>query len=264
MNFIENIKIPKGFLEIVVTDTKTGELIRRDRDHNQIQNWARHALSYLSAGRLFCTWGNHGEQVNDVGTYSIPHLNDGADGTQSGDYVTQTPWSYSSEHSGLIQVRNFTEGDLNQATTTLGDPLYPFFPTKMRFGIGGLDADQNPRTDIDSNETSLQNTLDSFPYIVVDRARSDNAHISVTSSDSLDVGHKITYSVKLPGGDSSYPYNGYVISEAGLFADAALSVPVGGSQDLNMRTGVLWAYRTFFGITKNESIDVTFNWTFVF
>ena len=66
--FTENIKMPKGWLEVIVQDHKTGEIIHHDPGKNQLQDWAKHSLSYLSAGRSFCTWGNHGEEITDVGT----------------------------------------------------------------------------------------------------------------------------------------------------------------------------------------------------
>lgn len=257
MNWIENVTIPKGFLEVVVTNHKTGELIRRDPGRNQIQDWFRHALSFESAGRPFCTWGNHGETVNDLGTpYSVPHL---ADGTTDST-VTESPWKYNNNFEGLIQVRSYAAGDEETGTAALNAPLYPFFPTKMRFGIGGLDADQNPRTDIPTSATKLQNVQESFPFVVIDRSRTTSGHITLEEGN-LPVKHKVTYSVTLPGGGTDFAYDGYVLSEAGLFCDAALFVP---PADTNMRTGTMMAYRTFYGITKNESIDVTFNWTFVF
>jgi hypothetical protein len=268
MNFTEYIKMPKGFLEVVVTDHYTGELIYRDPGKNQIQDWARHSLAYLSAGRLFCNWGNHGEPVTDVGSYTINHYKDGLDGDDPGDIITNSPWTYDSSFSGLIQLRD-VNGDLSGISTTNGAPLYPFFPTKMRFGIGGLDPDQNPRTDIDKNVTQLQTTIAEFPFIVVSREKgtpeagesaSEEDHIYLDQT-TLSVNHTVRFSCKLPGGGSAYPYDGYVLSEAGLFCDAGLTAP---GNDYNMRTGIMWAYRTFYGITKNESIDVTFNWTFVF
>jgi len=259
MNFIEKMVLPKeGRLEVVVSDHKTGELIYRDPGHNQIQDWARHTLAYTSAGRPFCTWGNHGEVIEDLGApYSVPHIADGTDNT----YITSSPWEYSDAMEGLIQVRDFVNGDSISPTTNLGDPLYPFFPTKMRFGIGGLDADQNPITDIPTFATALQNVQEDFPFVVIDRGRSTSGHIILDSSNTLGVNHKVTYSVTLPGGAAGYPYDGYVLSEAGLFVDAALFVPPG---DANMRSGTMMAYRTFYGITKNPSIDVTFNWTLLF
>lgn len=257
MNFIEKIMMPLGFLEIIVKNHYTGEILRRDKDHNQIQDWARHALAHLTAGRLFCTWGNHGEEITDIGTYSVPHIEDG-----NNNPVTSSPWVYGDQYAGLIQTRDFAQGDDNDSPTTdLGAPLYPFFPTKMRFGVGGLDADQNPRVDIEQSVTKLQNVNEDFPFVIMDRARSTSGHIILNESESLNVTHKVTFSVNLPGGEVGYPYDGFVISEAGLFCDAALLVPVGNT---DMRTGAMIAYRTFYGITKNESIDVQFNWTFLF
>lgn len=261
MNFIENLPLIKGNLDILVLDHYTGEVLRHDTDHNQIQDWSRHALTYLLSGRLFSTWGNHGEPITDVGTsYSIPHYKDGKDGTDADDIITSTPWTYSTGMDGLIQLRTKDDGDQIGGSTTLGSPLYPFFPTKMRFGIGGLDANQNPRTDIQPNQTKLNNVDESFPFIVIDRTRALESHISLSSSGLIAANNMVTFSCKLPGGEASYPYNGKVISEAGLYCDAAL-IP-SGSTDTNMRSGTLLAYRSFYGITKDESIDIVFNWSF--
>ena len=266
MNWLENIKMPKGYLEIISTDHKTGELLDRRGGPNQIQDWARHALSYLMAGRTFCTWGNHGETFTDITlNYDhLPHYKDNTDGTGVGETEVTSPWTYSAAMQGLIQLRTYEDGDLVGDSTTIGAPLYPFFPTKMRFGIGGLDADNNPKTGISTSETNLQNTLDVFPFVTIDRTRASNAqHISL-SEGNIGVNNKVTFSVKLPGGGTNYPYDGYVISEAGLFCDAGLKITTDTGIDNNMRTGAMMAYRTFYGITKNESIDVTFNWTFQF
>ncbi len=261
MNFIEKMPLIHGNLDIYVIDHYTGEILRHDSDHNQIQDWSRNAITYLLGGRLFSTWGNHGEVVSDVGTpFSIAHYKDGKDGTSADDIVTTTPWTYSNAMEGLIQLRTKDDGDQIGATAATGTPLYPFFPTKMRFGIGGLDADQNPRTDIPTSQTSLNSVDDNFPYVLVDRNRSLDSHIEIASSGSITANNMVTFSCKLPGGDASYPYNGKVISEAGLFCDAAL-IP-SGSANTNMRTGTMLAYRSFYGITKDESIDLIFHWSF--
>lgn len=261
MRLIDSLPPIQGFLDIIVKNHYTGEILRHDRDHNQIQDWARHCLSYLLAGRLFSTWGNHGESITDCGTaYSIPHYADGGDGTGTEDIITASPWSYSSSMSGLIQLRTKDDGDTIGGTTTTGAPLYPFYPTKMRFGIGGLDANQTPRTDIATSQTTLNNVETAFPFVVMDRTRSLESHISLGSSGLIEANNTVTFSCTLPGGSSSYPYNGMVISEAGLFCDAAL-IPT-GTTDTNMRTGAMLAYRSFYGITKDESIDIVFNWTF--
>jgi len=258
MNFTEylnNLKF-KGSLEIVVSDHNTGEIIRHDEDHNQLQTWVKHSLSFLNSGKPFCTWGNHGEEVNDVGgaAYSIPHYADGSNTT----LITATPWTYSNALNGLVQKRDVNLGDIMDANIPIGDPVYPFFPTKMRFGTGGLDASQNPRDDISVDATTLIGVDMSYPFVVVDRAITTQ-HIMLSESSSNTI-NKVTYSVKLPGGDPNYPYNGKIISEAGLFCDAALKV----GNDYNMRTGLMLSYRTFRGIVKDESIDIQFNWSWLF
>ena len=263
MNLFDMLPPLRGYLEIIVKDHYTGEILRHDKGPNQVQDWARHAITYLIAGRLFCTWGNHGEQVSDAGTpYTISHYKDGKDGTEIGDIITGSPWVYSSAFDGLIQLRTKDDGDQIGGTTTNNTPLYPFFPTKMRFGIGGLNADQNPLTNVPTSQTNLNTVNASFPFVVIDRQRSADSHIQL-SEGLISAISNTTFSCKLPGGDPDYPYNGKVISEAGLFCDAAL-VPTTSSpnKDYNMRTGIMFAYRTFYGITKNESIDIIFNWTF--
>jgi len=263
MNFLEQFKTPIGRLEIIASDYNTGEILHHDPGHNQIQDWARHALTYLMSGRLFSTWGNHGETFTDVllNYNNIPHFKDSTDGTGPNDRETASPWVYSESMRGLIQLR-ISDGDQIGESTIIGAPLYPFFPTKMRFGIGGLNADQHPKTGIPTSATNLQNVLDIFPFITIDRTRAQNSQHITLSQGAIGVVNKVTFSVKLPGGSSNFPYDNYVISEAGLFCDAALRItnPI----DNNMRTGAMLAYRTFYGITKNPSIDLTFNWTFQF
>lgn len=260
--WIEHIQIPKGYLEILVTDVETGEIIRRDGGRNQVQDWAKHSLAYLQAGRLFSTWGNHGEDnIIDPVTTTIPHYKDGTEGDGTNN-VTGSPWTYDVSFEGLIQVRTLG-GDDNSSSTGGGDPLYPFFPTKMRFGTGGLDGSQNPITTIGTDSRSLQYAEDSWPFVLVERGRSVNdPHISFGESDNTI--NKVTFSCRIPGGSGSYPYNGLVISEAGLFCDAGLKVVEEQNVYTEMRTGLMFAYRTFYGITKNESIDVTFRWSFIF
>ena len=251
--FTENFKMPEGRLEIIIQDHYTGEILDHDPGHNQLQDWAKHSLSFLSSGRPFCTLGNHGEQITDVGgtPYAVNHYEDGSNINK----VVTSPWIYSNSFNGLVQKRDVSTGDSIEANVTPGQSIYPFFPTKMRFGTGGLDAAQNPKNDVSTTATNLSVFDDTCPFIVVDRARTTQ-HITLSEASSNTI-NKVTYSVKLPGGDASYPYNGKVISEAGLFCDASLIV----DGNYSMRTGMMLAYRTFKGIVKDESIDITFNWS---
>lgn len=251
--FIENFKLPIGSLEIIASNHYTGEIIRHDDGHNQLQDWAKHSIAFLSAGRPFCTWGNHGEEISDVGgiPYSIDHYEDGS----NTNLLTNSPWTYNNALYGLVQKRDAINGDVLDTTITDGTPIYPFFPTKMRFGTGGLDASQNPKEDISVDATKLVGGGNDSPYVVIDREITTQ-HIVLSEASSNTI-NKVTYSVKLPGGDASYPYNGKVISEAGLFCDASLKV----GDNVDMRTGMMLSYRTFRGIVKDESIDIVFNWS---
>jgi len=251
MFFNEKVRQPRGSLEIIATNIYTGEIVAHEEDHNQIQDWAKHIFSYLTAGQLFCTYGNQGEQVIDVGNaYSIPHYVDGS----ATSLITQTPFTYlNAAMSGLVQIRT-SAGDAVGTNIPDATPIYSFFPSKMRFGTGGLDNNQQPLTTMATSATSLNTADSTCPFIVIDRSYlTQHITLSQTSTNTIDT---VTFSVKMPGGDSSYPYNGKVLSEAGLFCDAGLVV----GNDSNMRTGIMFSYRTFNGITKDASIEVVFNW----
>jgi hypothetical protein len=252
MWFFEDVDKMRGSVEIIVSRVDTGEIIRHDEDHNQLQDWAKHVFSYLAAGKMFCTLGNRGESVTDVGsTYSVDHYEDGSATNKS----SATPFNYVSALSGLVQKRSITSGD-EAGSVFIPDntPLYSFFPSKMRFGTGGLNNAQLPRDDKSTSDTALNNADSTCPFITFDRnALTQHITLSQNSTNTIDA---VTFSVKMPGGDSSYPYNGKVISEAGLFCDAGLKI----GNDTNMRTGIMFAYRTFKGIAKDESIEIVFNW----
>ena len=65
------------------------------------------------SGRLFCTWGNHGESFTDVNLdyENIAHFKDNTDGSEAGDIETSSPWVYSDSMQGLIQLRTYEDGD---------------------------------------------------------------------------------------------------------------------------------------------------------
>jgi hypothetical protein len=282
MIWTEYMPKPFGNLEIIVSDFESKKILYYDDGSNQIQDWARHALAYLTAGRPFCTWGNHGDAIPEAGmsNLAVPHIKDSTIGTGA-DVITTCPWQWSSANSagltGLVQVRSTAGvdmfGDPTLATGQTSLPIYSFFPTKMRFGTGGLDNNQLPLTNISTQATTLnssQSTNTVFPFVVVDRtSTSAEDHIYVDSSNSIGkTTNRVTFSCTLPGGTDQSgvgnAYNGYVISEAGLFCDAAIAPIISGVTNFSMRTGLMFAYRTFYGIAKNASIDITFRWSMVF
>lgn len=255
------IRLPEGSLEVIVQNHHTKEVTYRQRYKNQIQDWLKHSLAYISAGRMFSTWGHHGETINDGGASTVTRVDHYIDGSAS-DMQNSTPWSYNNSFFGLVQKRDIALGDVDTDEIVDNTPLYPFFPTKMRFGSGGLDGNLQPLSSIPTDQKRLNvqtSEKGANPFVLVDRQRTTD-HISISQSGGV-TNNKVTFSVKLPGGDPSYPYNDMVISEAGLFCDAALKV---GDSDITMRTGMMLAYRTFHGITKNESSDITFHWSWSF
>lgn len=91
---------------------------------------------------------------------------------------------------------------------------------------------------------------------------------------------KITYTVIMPKQETGqfYPYNGYTVKVAGLFADAAMllknTIPLDSSQNddaatsnrefydyVKMPTGILWATRNISPITKSHDTSIVAQWT---
>lgn len=102
------------------------------------------------------------------------------------------------------------------------------------------------------------------------------SEVALSSDNNLE--NKITYTVVMPeqtGADAGifYPYNGYTLKVAGLFADARMilgnSIPVGGTQEEQqelenynrMPYGIMYAKRYISPIQKSHDVSISSRWT---
>lgn len=89
-----------------------------------------------------------------------------------------------------------------------------------------------------------------------------NVNINVDSSSAYE--DKLTYSVVMPQNNQSefYPYNGWILKEAGLFSDSILRT--GSEPDSNyykMPSGILLAKRYIKPVMKTADTEIEFRWS---
>ena len=85
---------------------------------------------------------------------------------------------------------------------------------------------------------------------------------------------QITFSVTMPANDEEnglfYPYNGFLLKQAGLFCDALLTVENNPTEDSSidsgekMPFGIIWAKRNIQPIFKAHDTEITARWTFYY
>jgi hypothetical protein len=250
--------------------TTGGKLVWEYGYENQIMYWLKQSFSMLEAGIPYSDAGEH------LGL---------ADGTNTQISNANLPpgWFYLTVSGNFIYTTQVWENTSQTIAQTnaipSGTPLYPFFPTKMRFGQGAptdITTPINP-ADIHLNDTNAQgpgNIIAPNPgylnFIYIDRT----SHITLTTTgfsltspsgyyaDYGSVFHNITvYQVTMPANAVNYPYDGTTLNEAGLFCDAALTGTTGGT--FNQLDGMLLAKRYFSPISKTSTISIQWQWSIV-
>ena len=275
----DKIHKPHGYLKITAYDHSEqinkrdnsliisgGKKIYEDGGNNQIMYWLKHAYSMLAGGVFFSDSGEH-KGYEDGGENTLDET-DMPEGwkyfVEGGEYVYSTHAWKSSVDAIAIDT------DITNNTK-----LFPFFPTKMRFGTQGPTDITTP---IDPSETELEDTDSQGPgnvagknnFIMISRTQ----HIVLTTTgystsspsgyydDYGSVFKNITvYQVTMPASATSYIYDGKQLNEAGLFNDAALSGTKGGLYD--QASGMLLAKRYFSPIQKTNTISINWQWSTV-
>jgi hypothetical protein len=74
---------------------------------------------------------------------------------------------------------------------------------------------------------------------------------------------KFTYSVIMPqtSGSNFYPYNGWVLKEAGLFSDSILRLGTSTDGYEKMPSGILLAKRYIKPVMKTADTEIEFRWS---
>ena len=255
---------PKNPRPISISD----KLIEDQGGENQVMYWFKHAFAMLEGGVFFSSAGEH-KGLKD-------NTNDPQDETDmpagwayifyGGEYTYSTHAWISSTDTLAVDPGN---------NLTVGVPLYPFFPTKMRFGEDGpvdittpIDPAEIQLNDVDAQGAG--NTLNKLNFIFIERtsrvAFTTTGYDLTSPSGYYDdygaVFKNITvYQITMPASETNYIYDGKSLSEAGLFNDAALVNTKNGLHDQSH--GMLLTKRYFNTIQKTNSIAINFQWSIV-
>jgi hypothetical protein len=254
-----------GYLRVRAYDL-SNKLIYDDGGDNQVMYWLKHSFSMLNAGVQYSTSGEHKGYEDNTGTEKTEtNLPYGWHYLNVGGYVHSTHvWDNTTK---TIAIEN-SIGNVN---------LFPFFPTKMRFGsglpVGGVNEPINP-DDIYLNDTNARgagNVVGKLNFILI--SRSTHIAFSTTGfSTTVPSGYYSDYGgafknisifqVTMPASVSGYCYDGKTLNEAGLFCDAALTdTASGGSYD--QPNGMLLCKRYFNDIQKTNTISINFQWSII-
>lgn len=282
MNKWENMPFPKGWFEDVLADkvneprgylkiqawdeAKGNKLIYDEGGENQVMYWLKHSFAMLEGGVFFKDAGEHkgytDNTASEVNEGSMPN---------SWAYIQTSGQNAFSTHAWKSSSDSLAIDD----DIVPGTRLYPFFPTKMRFGEGGP---SNITTPIDPGDTTLNdpnaigagNSTGKLNFIFI--SRSQHVTFSTTGfSDTSPTGYfddygsafkNITiYQVSMPAGASGYSYDSKSLNEAGLYCDASLTGTKNGLHE--MPNGMLLTKRYFNPIQKTNTISINFQWSIV-
>lgn len=261
----DKTKQPRGYLKISAHNLD-GKKIYEFGAENQIMYWMKHSMSMLNSGIFFSTAGEHKglEDGTNVELTSVDMPKGWEYHTYGGEYALSTHvWNASTKEMVLTN-------DISDGTK-----LYPFFPTKMRFG-GGAPTDITTNIDPsgiyleDTDARGSGNTSGKMNFIYVSREQ----HIVLTTtgySTSSPSGYYSTfgevfknisvYQITMPASETSYIYDGETLNEAGLFCDASLTGTTASSYD--QPYGMILAKRYFNDIQKTNTISINFQWSIV-
>jgi hypothetical protein len=269
----ERVDGPRGFIKIQAFEHKDeiakgelgqGKLIYEFSDENQVMHWLKHAFAMLEGGIWFADSGEHMGYEDGSGT----ELDETDEPTRI--------WSPGGTYPYLTHVWKVESDTLARVAGDITDnnaPLYPYFPTKIRFGKEGpedistvIDPYHIGLNDPDANWPG--NTANKLNFIMINRT----THITVTTTGYstttpsgyyLDYGQPFknitVYQITMPVSAVDYCYDGLDLTEAGLYCDAALLNTNGGSYD--MPSGMLLAKRYFYPIRKSPTVSIQFQWS---
>jgi len=277
---VDKVGKPRGYLKIQAFDhadqikvgsnipiTAGGKLVHEQGGENQVMYWLKHAFAMLEAGVFYQDAGEH-LGYEDGGSAEII----AGDHPENWKYISNGGvWVYSTH-----AWKSSTDSAAIDTDITSGTKLYPFFPTKMRFGTAGpVDI----ATPIDPSDVTLEDVnaqgAGNLPspklnFIMINR----QTHIALTTTgysltapsgyfaDFGSVFKNITvYQVTMPASATDYDYDGLALNEAGLFADASLTGTKSGLYE--MPNGILLTKRFFSPIQKTNTISINFQWSIV-
>lgn len=265
----DKVNEPRGYLKIQARDeSKGGKVVYEEGGENQVMYWLKRSFAMLEGGIFYSSAGEHkGYQDNTATQQNESNMPAGWDwGINAGGnsvYSTHA-WNATNDSMAISGTNPITSSD-----------LFPFFPTKMRFGEGGPTDITTPIDpgDInlnDPNSVGPGNSAGKNNFIFIGRTN----HIAFTTtgfSNTAPTGYfadygsvfkNITvYQVSMPAGAAGFVYDGKSLNEAGLYCDASLTGTRNGLHE--MPSGMLLTKRYFNPIQKTNTISINFQWSIV-
>lgn len=182
-----------------------------------------------------------------------------------------------STNDGLKQCRTIQPADFTNIDTPTSGTV-----SRDETGITGaikdcLITNSNTQDDNFNTATGMANSLFrgvGRPAFIYGERDETGLHSSNVNSGNVNISKysttaryedKITFSVVMPQNNQSefYPYNGWILKEAGLFSDSLLRI--GGSTDndtyFKMPSGIMLAKRYIKPIMKTADTEIEFRWS---
>jgi len=269
----------ESFLDGVHSDTENsdGALISGKQFLNSsgIEYWANDAsidtgFNYtFFPTKIILGTGTEFEEVTDSTEYSALKENNPTlkfdDWTTFSDFntnINDVKNNFSNTYSEASMLNTRTVNSIT--TTSLTAPQNPELETSVKGVIKTLQTDNTAPTG-----SLIGVGKPCFVYVGRENAVLTDTSEALPTSDNNEYNNKITFTVVLPDqtGDNSgkyYPYNGYTIKEAGLFADALVNPNVelpAGDLNIKMPYGLLFAKRYITPFTKTADSSFTIRWT---
>lgn len=213
--------------------------------------------------------------------YSYQNMNNGSWNESMFDSEINNVNNYYSNTWGtdsLLQTR--TVNDISSGVLSESPDLY-------HFGVSGAIKDatyNNSVSDTAKIAISAGKWFAKYSYrgigrpsfIYARRGRffdtsSETALSSINGIEQLNSENRITFTIVMPEQTNGefYPYNGYVLKQAGLFCDSRMvlgnTIPIASGTALNnynkMPCGIMWAKRNISPVYKTHDLKIIATWT---
>lgn len=186
------------------------------------------------------------------------------------------PTNYYSNSEGIpgtleqcrsVQPKDFTSPDTSSLTPRLETGITGAIKDCLITDEATKNSNYNPETGMANSQYRgigrpcfiyAERENDSFHSNIVNPG---NVNINVDSSSTYE--DKLTYSVVMPQNNQSefYPYNGWILKEAGLFSDSILRLGNTPSNYYKMPSGILLAKRYIKPVMKTADTEIEFRWS---
>lgn len=277
-----------GYAEDTMWTQSTVNTATADGDRSDTDSEMK--FPFFPSKMLFGTGFEYANWTSIPSDYKTYFTSLGWDSSTFNGNISLSDNDYSNAYSGSLTKKR-TMNDIYSAA--ISSPTI----TDTDFGIPGAvkngtyndsaterEGEATPKTYTDGSQEYLTLAYQGIgqPCFIYAKRQSrffnGGAEIQLSADSSIE--NKITYTVVLPEQTSAsagifYPYNGYTIKVAGLFADAAFTLsntdPSGGAANIDEANelanyykqpyGIMFAKRYVAPFTKTADVSLTARWT---